>query len=119
MAQATAIGRITKRADFLAAAKGRRVSTRHFRIQARKRDVGETPRVGYTATKKTGTAVVRNRIRRRFRELIRLYAGPYVKPDHDYVLIANPGADTASFDALKADLGFALNKLHNTRSAKA
>lgn len=63
---------------------------------------GET-RLGFTVSKKVGNAVVRNRVRRRLRELFRqkhacLLAG------HDTVVIAYPGAASASSAELLADL---------------
>jgi ribonuclease P protein component len=39
------------------------------------------------ATKKLGNAVVRNRVKRRLRELARLKLGGLARPGHDYVLI--------------------------------
>ncbi|MEG8099426.1 ribonuclease P protein component [Candidatus Liberibacter brunswickensis] len=47
------------------------------------------PRVGFTVTKKQGCAVERNRIRRRLREVVRIYKKQKIlQSGHDYVLIA-------------------------------
>src|SRR5262249_26054745 len=63
---------ITKRADFLAANSGRRVPTPGFILLVRDRkDADPAMRVGFTVTKKIGGAVVRNRMKRRFRALAR------------------------------------------------
>src|SRR5215213_11124185 len=63
---------IKKRADFLAANGGRRVPTPGFVLLVRDRaDSDPAMRVGFTVTKKIGGAVVRNRMKRRFRALAR------------------------------------------------
>ena len=60
--------RLKRRADFLAARDGARAPAGAFFVQARDRHDAAGPRVGFTVTKKTGSAVERNRIRRRLRE---------------------------------------------------
>src|SRR4029079_16743774 len=63
---------LRKRADFLAANGGRRMSTPGFILLVRDRkDADPAMRVGFTLTKKIGGAVVRNRMKRRFRALAR------------------------------------------------
>ncbi|MEM8630782.1 MAG: ribonuclease P protein component [Pseudomonadota bacterium] len=105
--------RLRKRADFLAAARGRRATTPGFVLQARQRPDTATVRVGFTCSKKVGNAVARNRAKRRLREAARL-----TLPDHgtrgwDYVLIGRK-TDTAKrpFEALCKDLEKALKKVH-------
>jgi ribonuclease P protein component len=107
--------RLKKRADFVAAAKGRRQHQRNFVLQARERDPAvesESARVGFTVTKKVGKAVVRNRIRRRLREAVRLAGGSAFTPDCDYVVAARREALTASFDELRGELSRALRKIN-------
>ncbi|CAL9915807.1 ribonuclease P protein component [Candidatus Liberibacter solanacearum] len=45
-------------------------------------------RIGFTVTKRQGCAVVRNRIRRRLKEVVRLCSKDILKPGHDYVIVA-------------------------------
>lgn len=70
------------------------------------RDQGK--RFGITVTKKIGNAVARNRIKRRFRELLRAALPNEGLPDHDHVLIAREGAIERNFAALQAELSEAL-----------
>src|SRR5579871_4951140 len=70
------LGRLTKRAEFLRVARGRRVPVDTFTLQSRRREAPESetssgPRVGVTVTKSVGGAVVRNRVRRRLKEALR------------------------------------------------
>ena len=121
----TACSRLKKRADFLAAAKGRRQHQRCFVLQARQRqaasdsDLGdsetaEAARFGFTVTKKVGNSVVRNRIRRRLREAVRLADFSLPKASHDYVLVARIEALTVPFDELRGEIARALSKIHQT-----
>src|SRR3546814_4544947 len=67
-----AIVTISRRADFLAANKGRRMAMAGFVLLVHDRRDGEPiKRLGITVTKKIGGAVVRNRLKRRFRALAR------------------------------------------------
>jgi ribonuclease P protein component len=121
------VARLKKRADFVAAAKGRRQHQRNFVLQARERTESpepecgpasspriDLPRVGFTVTKKVGNAVVRNRIRRRFREAVRLSEESLFRPGCDYVLAARREALAASFDDLRGELARALKKIHQS-----
>ena len=104
--------RLRKRAEFRAVAGGTRVSRPGFLLQAlRTIEPGakRPPRYGFTVTKKVGGAVVRNRIRRRLREAVRL-AGDG-EAGTDYVLIGRHAALTLQFDRLIADLRSGLKEL--------
>lgn len=104
--------RLKKRADFLRAARGRKRNTEHFTLQVRKRTPAdqEPPRFGFTVTKKVGIAAVRNRIRRRLREAVRLVGSVAARPGHDYVLIGRRSAVKAPFERILADLHEALGR---------
>jgi len=109
-----ALSTLKKRADFLRLRSGRRARTPAFALEARPRPQSQAsppgPRFGFTVTKKIGSAVVRNRVRRRLRALAA--ALKQARADHDYVLIARPGAIDRTFRDLKADLDQALDRVH-------
>ncbi len=71
----------------------------------------EGMRIGYTVTKKMGNAVVRNRIKRRFREAASQVMPQKAKPGHVYVLIARHSALQCPFSTLLRDLDFALTRI--------
>lgn len=107
---------LTKRADFLAAARARRQAAPAFLLQARRRaeDMSSAQtRIGFTCSKKVGNAVARNRAKRRLREIARLELPTHGKPGWDYVLIGRKEATaTRDFAALRADLVAALARIH-------
>lgn len=109
------MNRLTKRADFLDAAKGARVSSAPFSLQARNRRDGGEVRVGLTVTKKTGNAVVRNRIRRRLRAATRAILPQAGQTGYDYVLVARRAALTAEYRNLLDSLRGTLQQIHKTR----
>ena len=83
---------MTRRADFLAAAKALRASAPGLTLQARARGDDGPPRFGFTCSKKVGNAVARNRARRRLREAARHALLPVARPGWDYVLIGRRDA---------------------------
>jgi ribonuclease P protein component len=107
--------RLRQRADFVAVANGARVNSAAFTLQSRHReDLGSDlgpARVGFTVTKKNGTATERNRIRRRLREAVRRLDAVAMRPHHDYVLVGRRAALTADFTAMIDDLRSALKRL--------
>jgi ribonuclease P protein component len=103
---------LTKRRDFLAANAGKRAPMPAFVLLVRRREDGDhAMRVGYTVTKKIGNAVVRNRIKRRFRALTRDVLPSQGIAGADHVLIGRPDGVTRDFAQLKADLAKALAKV--------
>lgn len=107
-----------KRADFLKAASARRQGTNGFLLQARDRADGlDLIRVGYTASKKIGNAVLRNRAKRRLRALAQAVLPQLARPGWDYVLVARPGETVSrDFSNLRDDLVQALRSVHRPKS---
>ena len=106
--------RLKKRADFIAAAQGPRVARPAFVVQSRLRDDTGPTRIGFTVTKKVGTATERNRVRRRLREMVRL-AGVTAPPSpRDYVIVGRRAALDREFPAMIEDFRAALMRLTRT-----
>ena len=102
-----AIAVLKRRSDFLAANRGLRVARPGFVLLARPNG-GLGKRFGVTVTKKVGNAVVRNRMKRRFRELLRAALPAQGLPDHDHVLIGREGGIERDFARLREELSAAL-----------
>ncbi|WP_046904955.1 ribonuclease P protein component [Croceibacterium atlanticum] len=100
---------LQRRADFLAANRGLRVARPGFVLLARPNG-GRGKRYGITVTKKIGNAVVRNRMKRRFRELLRAALPDEGLPDHDHVLIGREGGIERDFAKMRGELSFALSR---------
>ena len=98
---------IRKRSDFLAANRGLRNAKPGFVLLTRPND-GHGRRYGITVTKKIGNAVVRNRMKRRFRELLWAALPDGGLPDHDHVLIGREGGVERDFARLAEELEAAL-----------
>lgn len=106
------IGRLRKRADFLAAAKAPSCARGAVVVQARDRADGEPlVRAGFTATKRIGGSVVRNRAKRRLREAARALLPLHAAPGRDYVFIARAGTPTRDWARLLDDVKNALQSL--------
>ncbi|MGX7926796.1 ribonuclease P protein component [Tsuneonella sp. HG094] len=103
------VSTIQKRVDFLAANRGIRVARPGFVLLAQPNG-GRGKRFGITVTKKIGNAVVRNRMKRRFRELLRAALPDAGLPDHDHVLIGRDGGVERDFAKLAAELAEALSR---------
>jgi ribonuclease P protein component len=104
------LARLTRRAEFVRAAqRGRKAASPNLVLQALPQP-GEATRLGFTATKKIGNAVRRNRAKRRLRAAARLALGQDGAPGHDIVLIARDGTGTCPFPALLAELEAALRR---------
>src|SRR5258705_2534745 len=103
--------RLRQRADFLAVANGARANLSAFTVQSRRRDDQGPIRLGFTVTKKNGTATERNRIRRRLREVVKQAGVICMRPHHDYVLVGRRDALTRDFAAMLEDLRAAMRRL--------
>ena len=109
--------RLSRSRDFDAVyRRGRSVSTRFLVLYWFAREDaagGDVPRLGLAVPKAVGTAVVRNRIKRRLREAFRARL-PKLPHGHDYVLVARPGlaeaAETRGFDWLNERVDEILGK---------
>ena len=100
---------LKRRADFLRAARGRKAVRPTLVLQAAPKDAADAARFGYTATRKLGGAVVRNRVKRRLREAVRRVAADCIPAGRDYVLIGRATTSRAPFADIVADLRAALN----------
>ncbi len=106
---------IKKRSDFLSANRGKRYATPGFVLLVHdRRDNDPAKRLGITITKKVGNAVVRNRMRRRFRELARALLPTLGKAGADHILIGRDGGIERDFGLLREEMAKALGKLGGT-----
>jgi ribonuclease P protein component len=100
---------IGKRRDFLAANMACRVATPGFVLLVNPRKDGKNiKRLGITVTKKIGNAVVRNRMKRRFRALARDIIIPFGIEGADHVLIGRAGGIERDFMKLCDELDKAI-----------
>jgi len=108
--------RLRQRADFLAVANGARANSAAFVVQSLNRDDDGPVRVGFTVTRKNGTATERNRIRRRLRELVKQLDVMAMPPHRDYVLVGRRAALTRDFATMLDDLRSALHRIERQPS---
>ena len=105
--------RILVRREFLALQrKGRRRHTPHFVVITRPRHTG-CSRLGITATRRFGNAVMRNRIKRQLREFFRRHRAD-LAPSQDILIIPKSGAGRLSFPHISRELGRALSLAEKT-----
>lgn len=127
--------RLTRRDDYVAAAKGRRFHLPTLSLQAAERrvppvggDAGRA-RFGLTVSRKVGNAVVRNRVKRRLREAVRRIEGRgsarpdllqegLPAPSFDYVVVARTEALSRPFETLVEDLAAGIAGAHQRRAAR-
>ena len=116
---ASGLVRLKTRADFLrVAARRRRIARRGFVLQiapAPEADAVPLVRVGFTASRKVGNAVLRNRAKRRLRAAAAEVLPACGKPGSDYVLIARQTATVGQpYAELVRDLMGALRQLERS-----
>lgn len=108
------LARLTQRKEFLAAAEhGRRFRSPAFLVQVRDaapEEQRESLRIGLTASRKTGNAVKRNRIRRRLRAAAAEALRDQTQKPCDVVIVARAEVLGADFHALVADLSIAIDR---------
>jgi ribonuclease P protein component len=116
------VDRLRRRADYLRVqAANRRVALPGLLLQAASQNpppgsdpdkpTGPALRIGFTASRKVGNAVLRNRARRRLKALAADVMPRHAQPGHDYVLVARQATPARDFSALRGDLEAALKKL--------
>ena len=94
--------------------KGQKWVTASFILQAfnKEGDTEKNPSVGYTVSKKVGKAVVRNKMKRRFREVFKNALQESLLRNYSYVIIARRGSEKTSFGDLNKELLWSLKHLH-------
>ena len=113
-----ALTRLKRRSDFLRTAAARHkaaVPGLVLQVASRSEGAEAPPRIGFTATRKIGNAVLRNRARRRLRAAANLLLPAHAKPGRDYVLIARGDTAARPWPELLADLETALKRLRAWR----
>lgn len=126
--EGSSVGRLKRRADFLRVAAVRRkwaapglilqVAVQPEAVQPESAEdtiPAESIRVGFTASRKVGNAVKRNRARRRLKALVREMIATGTNPGLDLVLIARPATVDRPFDELRRDLQ---QSLQRTKAAR-
>ncbi len=117
---ANGLARLKTRPDFLRVAAARRRAVRAgFLLQAATRPPGadgeKTVRVGFTASRKVGNAVVRNRAKRRLRAAAAAVLARDGRPGTDYVLIARAATGVRPYAELVGDLEGAVRQVEGRR----
>ena len=115
--------RLKTRADFLRVAAARRRAVRPgLMLQAAPRppetEGGAAVRVGFTASRKVGNAVIRNRAKRRLRAAAAEVLARAGRPGTDYVLIARSETGRRSYAELVGDLEAALRQVDRMRGGE-
>jgi len=102
--------RLAKRKDFGKVYRlGQSFANRQFVVYVLKNPGTEKMRAGVTVSRKLGTAVFRNRLRRQVKEIVRLNADR-IAPGHDLVIIVRKGAVGLSYRELEKGLQHVLKR---------
>ncbi len=108
------MNRLRTRSEYQAVSRGTRVVRPGFVLLAAQRSEEDAPaRFGFTVSRRVGNAVMRNRVRRRLKELVRtMTAVPATGTD--YVLIGRSAAADRKFAVMADDLAAALARIAAT-----
>lgn len=97
--------RLHQRIEYLHVQReGVRFQTAHFVVYAARLSSGEGVRLGMAVSRRIGSAVVRNRIKRRLRECFRLKLRAILREGTDLVVIARAGAGELATPAIRDEL---------------
>ena len=114
------LGRLTRRPEFLRVARGRRKAVAPGLVLqaacAEPEVPGPHPRIGFTASKKVGNAVTRNRARRRLKAAVKDVLTERAGEGVDYVVIARAATIGRTYAELLGDLRGALDRVHGPRA---
>ena len=103
--------RLRRRAEFLHVQHGgHKLRRRHVMLFVLASQ-HPSSRIGFTVSRKVGGAVVRNKVRRRLREIVRQHEN-LLAAGWDYVVIASPSAASATFHQLHEDVHHLLAKAY-------
>ena len=124
MSPAHGLVRLKNRADFLRVAATRRRAVRpglilQAAVGPSEREGAVILRVGFTASRRVGNAVVRNRAKRRLRAAAADVLARHGKPGTDYVLIARATTGERGYAELLGDLAGALRQVDRRRSEES
>ncbi len=96
--------RLRRRAEFLTIQRrGRKSHSPNFIVSSMAQSPPRASRFGFSVSRRVGNSVVRNRVKRRLREFVRLNR-PQLAAARDFVVIAKPGAAKLSYAELVAEL---------------
>ncbi len=114
------ISTLKKRSEFQRVRGGGRYSGQALVLEGKARvgETGDGARFGFTITKKIGGAVVRNRIRRRFRAAIAELEPKLANPRFDYVIVARTPAHDLPFTRLCEELSAAIRRVNESAETR-
>jgi ribonuclease P protein component len=112
--------RLKRRSDFLRTAAARKKAALPglvLQVAQQEEATAAALRIGFTASRKVGNSVARNRARRRLREAAASLMPLHAKPGRDYVLIARMETAARPWTLLLGDLEAALKRVQAWREA--